>query len=484
MLAHATEPAHHVPNPHIPSQVAAKSSPPTLAPRPKPRKRQNVNRIQNKKKRFNPQKQRPGKRVPVPGKRLRQRKPTGTSPNSQNQAAKPNVNGGVQKQNPVNEPTTAELSVQLEAQFMTMFDSWFQDKFQTSTRSPAVARPGVITGSPVKLKPVIPNPNAAIKGEDLRAQLLKPNGRRPGMKVQPKKPTPSVASPHDPVNKAALFNEFMTMFKTKFKETVQPSPNPSPQPVPSVPKEATITPPRTPKPAARRERFDVITRKPKVTPPKVHHSAPSHTHLDASHAHPTQAPPNTTPAQTQTHLSTVLMYLDPDMITTTIAPVKPVRITRAPTTARPTIDPDLLADINEARSYRGLPALLPHQVDLRGNVKPYFRSLINGGRLPSNNVFSRGLHSHAGSHSHGYGSHGDSIHAQHDAIHREAGHNLTPALHREIHRLLRQKGHNQRRNLFGIVPTRAPSPNHMIDPDLMADIMEAAQAGGAAAFGR
>ncbi|XP_060602226.1 uncharacterized protein LOC132755369 [Ruditapes philippinarum] len=62
---------------------------------------------------------------------------------------------------------------------------------------------------------------------------------------------------------------------------------------------------------------------------------------------------------------------------------KPVNRRLRTTTVRPTPDPDLLADINEARVMQGLPEVQAHQVDLQGNLLPFYQRQMRIGRLPA-----------------------------------------------------------------------------------------------------
>ncbi|XP_052261313.1 uncharacterized protein LOC127865503 [Dreissena polymorpha] len=140
----------------------------------------------------------------------------------------------------------------------------------------------------------------------------------------------------------------------------------------------------------------------------------------------------------------------------------PAPTTLAPTTAVPTIDPDLLSDINEARSYQGLPPLLPHQVDLAGNIKPRFQQ-----RQQRLNLFPGRRHPLRDAAGH------------HEMFHRQVGPAMSPEVHQAIHVILS----NTRPNLYGGFGGPATSNpglafNPAMDPDLMADIMEARGATG------
>ncbi|XP_045183201.2 mucin-5AC-like isoform X2 [Mercenaria mercenaria] len=59
------------------------------------------------------------------------------------------------------------------------------------------------------------------------------------------------------------------------------------------------------------------------------------------------------------------------------------KVTVGTTTMRPMVDPDILADINEARVAQGLPELKPNQVDVQGNLLPFYKRQMRIGRLPA-----------------------------------------------------------------------------------------------------
>ncbi|XP_052787463.1 trithorax group protein osa-like isoform X1 [Mya arenaria] len=476
----------------------------------------------------------------------------------------------------------------VEARFITMFDSWFQERFgntpQTTTAAPPtilILRNGqtnkeVVTrlGPSFQLKPVIPNPNAAVKPMfDIRDRILQSQGQMP-----PKLGNVDKAQAPAGVDKKALFKDFMSMFKNELGGTNQAQPSSSQsqgqykqqtkppevisrsnrggKPVklqadsrpdagnagegqgpdrlgpghanepgveqnvePGVggprhephseggphgghrhepiseagvgkyPNEANPTerisevPNRGPEaaPSPRHARRRPRPNKRPQTPAEAYFSGDPAFQPDpyppTPDAHIPKSKPASQPPQPDPSTPTpeVSSYTPPPITTTTSAPGKrgrsrpttPVpKVTAPPTepTPRPGIDPDTLADINEARSYQGLPPLAPHQVDMAGNIKPKFRR--NQGLFPNRPHPLRARRPQGGRR----------ITRQHQHLHRELQGQLNPELHRVIHSLLRTKN-NRRNNMFGNVYMTTHNPqlafNPALDPDLMADLMEA-----------